>query len=210
MIEEQSGCKARAQADVGPTDPVRQGNVLGTIGIEAAGNLCEGRPASAGDHQRFDRRTEHPREIVQRGLFADHHAAAHHALIKGKVFEVLQQVRLARAEVAGDQQSGCRARGRGVLAERAELTPKPRLHLRLMCAQQAHGIPIGHAGPERFDSPSRVDRVDLERRGDRPEIGWLASLERLAHAAPAMRTREENGFSRLRSNTSSQMRKYSA
>ena len=79
-----------------------------------------------------------------------------------------------------------------------------------MCAQQSNGIPIGHAGPERFDSPSRVDRVDLERRGDRLEIGRLASFEGLAHALAAMRTREENGFSRLRSNTSSQMRKYSA
>ena len=106
MIEEQSGCKARAQADVGPTDPVRQGNVLGTIGIEAAGNLCEGRPASAGHHQRFDGCTEHPRKIVQRSLLADDHAAADHALIEGNVFEVLQQVGLASAEVAGDQQSG--------------------------------------------------------------------------------------------------------
>src|SRR5207237_10514915 len=110
-----------------------------------------------------------------------------------------REVGFASPKGASDEQPLGWTPGRRILCQRIQLSAKASLHVRLLRAQQAHGISIWHTRPQRFDGSARMDWVDFKRRRHGPQIGCVSSLDRLAHAATVMRVKDENGFSRLRS-----------
>jgi hypothetical protein len=66
--------------------------------------------------------------------------------------QVFQQVGLAGAKIAGDEDT---LRG-GVLGELpfyvGQRLPEPLFYFGMGAAQDLHGIPVGHSGPQRLDS----------------------------------------------------------
>ena len=99
----------------------------------------------------LDRGPEHLPQVVERRLLADGDPAAHETTRERPALEMRQQVRLARAEVSGDQHPQGVARRpaglRGPGEQRGERLFRPRL----VAAQHRHRIPVGHAVPQSLD-----------------------------------------------------------
>ncbi len=104
------------------------------------------------------------------------------------MLEMLQQMRLAGAEVARDQQAAPAPHAVGRLSQAiAELL----LHMRLRTAQEAYRFPVGNAVAQCLDGPAAGEPVRYDRHA--------SSL----HSAAA-------GFCSVRSRTSSMIRYCSA
>ena len=184
------------------------------------------RRAAPARHRRpRDRRLEDLGRVMQRRLLADDDLADDEALRQRLVPQVLQQVALAGAEVAADEQAAGGAAG----AHRLQPLLEAPLDLVLRRAQRQHGVAVGHAGAQRLDgaplrhacaaagfvAPGAVAHsvVRLAARlavrvvagGVVGHAAWLQGS-----AAGERRISAESGLARRWSCTSSQMRSLSA
>ena len=98
--------------------PLVEVHVARAVRVQLAGELRQRGAPPPRHHRRADRRPVQLGGVVQRRLLADHDLAGDEALVAGDVLQVLQQVGLARAEVAGSattsRQSAQNKRGKSL------------------------------------------------------------------------------------------------